>query len=256
MDPELQRLLLITFVAALLADVSMAFGVVPFFFLKDMSERMAGTLSAAAAGMMATASLVQLVGEGLERAPGIQAWEVAAGLGLGAVFYAGAAKWVRTHEDFDLLHLRQSGGAQSLMIVGAMTVHSLPEGVAIGVSFGSGEEGLGIAVASALAVHNIPEAIAITLALRAKGVSTWQCMGWAMFTSLPQPLAAPFAAWLIWIFEPLLPFGMGFAAGAMTFLVVDDLLPEALEKIDKTRTATAFMVGVVGMVVLGRLVGM
>jgi len=255
-DPELQRLLLITFVAALLADVSMAFGVVPFFFLKDMSERMAGTLSAAAAGMMATASLVQLVGEGLERAPGLQAWEVAAGLGLGAVFYAGAAKWVRTHEDFDLLHLRQSGGAQSLMIVGAMTVHSLPEGVAIGVSFGSGEEGLGIAVASALAVHNIPEAIAITLALRAKGVSTWQCMGWAMFTSLPQPLAAPFAAWLIWIFEPLLPFGMGFAAGAMTFLVVDDLLPEALEKIDKTRTATAFMVGVVGMVVLGRLVGM
>jgi zinc transporter ZupT len=49
---------------------------------------------------------------------------------------------------------------------------------------------------------------------------------------------------------------MGFAAGAMTFLVVDDLLPEALEKIDKTRTAAAFMVGVVGMVVLGRLVGM
>ena len=256
MDPELQRLLLITFVAALLADVSMAFGVAPFFFLKDMSERMAGTLSAAAAGMMATASLVQLVGEGLEQAPGIQAWEVAAGLGLGAAFYAGAAKWVRTHEDFDLLDLRKSGGAQSLMIVAAMTVHSLPEGVAIGVSFGSGEEGLGIAVASALAVHNIPEAIAITLALRAKGVSTWQCMGWAMFTSLPQPLAAPFAAWLIWIFEPLLPFGMGFAAGAMTFLVVDDLLPDALEKIDKTRTAAAFMFGVVGMVVLGRLVGM
>ncbi|MEX2465853.1 MAG: ZIP family metal transporter [Gemmatimonadota bacterium] len=256
MDPELQRLLLITFVAALLADVSMAFGVVPFFFLKDMSERMAGTLSAAAAGMMAAASLVQLVGEGLEKAPGLQAWEVAAGLGFGALFYAGAARWVQAHEDFDLMRLRESGGAQSLMIVAAMTVHSIPEGIAIGVSFGSGEEGLGIAVASALAVHNIPEAIAITLALRAKGVSTWQCMGWAMFTSLPQPLAAPFAAWLIWIFEPLLPFGMGFAAGAMTFLVVDDLLPDALEKIDRTLTATAFMVGVVGMVVLGRLVGM
>ena len=256
MEPELQRLLLITFAAAMLADVSMAFGVIPFFFLKDMSDRLAGTLSAAAAGMMATAGLVQLVGEGLEKAPGIQAWEVAAGLALGALFYAAAAKWVRAHEDFDLLALRKSGGPQALMIVAAMTVHSLPEGIAIGVSFGSGEEGLGIAVASALAVHNIPEAIAITLALRANGVSTWQCLGWAMFTSLPQPLAAPFAAWLIWIFEPLLPFGMGFAAGAMTFLVVDDLLPEALEKIDRTRTATAFMAGVVGMVILGRLVGM
>ncbi|MDZ7780710.1 MAG: ZIP family metal transporter [Gemmatimonadota bacterium] len=256
MDPELLHLLWITFLAATLADVSMVFGVAPFFFLKDMSARAAGTLSATAAGMMAAAGLVQLVGEGLRAAPGIRAWEVATGLALGSLFYASAARWVRTHESFDLLELRQSGGVQSLMIVAAMTVHSLPEGIAIGVSFGSGEEGLGIAVASALAVHNIPEAIAITLALRAKGVSTWQCMGWALFTSLPQPLAAPFAAWFIWIFEPLLPFGMGFAAGAMTFLVVDDLLPEALDEIDKTRTASAFMVGVVAMIVLGRLVGM
>lgn len=256
MDPELQRLLLITFAAALLADVSMALGVVPFFFLKDVSTRVAGALSAAAAGMMMTAGLVQLVGEGLERAPGIQAWEVALGLAVGALFYTGAARWVKGHEDFDLFHLRETGGSQALLIVAAMTVHSLPEGVAIGVSFGSGEEGLGIAVASALAVHNIPEAIAITLALRASGVSTWRCMGWAMFTSLPQPLAAPFAAGFIWFFEPLLPFGMGLAAGAMTFLVIDDLVPEALERTTRTRAAAWFMVGVIGMVVLGRLVGM
>lgn len=256
MDPELQRLLLITFAAALLADVSMALGVVPFFFLKDVSKRVAGALSAAAAGMMMTAGLVQLVGEGLERAPGIQAWEVALGLAVGALFYAGAARWVKAHEDFDLFHLRETGGSQALLIVAAMTVHSIPEGVAIGVSFGSGEEGLGIAVASALAVHNIPEAIAITLALRANGVSTWRCMGWAMFTSLPQPLAAPFAAGFIWFFEPMLPFGMGLAAGAMTFLVIDDLIPEALERTSRTRTAAWFILGVIGMLVLGRLVGM
>jgi zinc transporter ZupT len=135
-------------------------------------------------------------------------------------------------------------------------VHSLPEGIAIGVAFGSEDKGLGVAVVSALAVHNIPEAIAITLALRANGVSTWKCMGWALFTSLPQPLAAPFAAWLIWIFEPLLPAGMGFAAGAMTFLVIDELLPEALEKTRKGVVAAAFMGGIVAMIVLGRLVGL
>ncbi len=256
MDADLLHLLLITFVAAALADVSMAFGVAPFFFLKSMSKGVAGTLSAAAGGMMAAASLVQLVGEGLERAPGLQTWEVAAGLAVGAFFYSAAAQWVKAHEDFDMLALRKTGGAKSLMIVAAMTVHSLPEGVAIGVAFGSQEEGLGIAVVSALAVHNIPEAIAITLALRAQGVSTWSCMGWAMLTSLPQPLAAPLAAWLIWLFEPLLPFGMGFAAGAMMFLVVDDLLPDALESTGRTRTAAAFMAGVVAMIILGRLVGM
>ncbi len=256
MDADLLHLLLITFFAAVLADVSMVFGVIPFFFLKNLSRRASATLSALAAGMMAVASLVQLTGEGLRRAPGLQAWEVAAGFGLGALFYAAVAKWVRSNQSIDLLQLRKSGGAKSLLIVAAMTAHSLPEGVAIGVSFGSGEAGLGIAVASALAVHNIPEAIAITLALRAQGVSTWQCMGWAVFTSLPQPIAAPFAAWLVWLFEPLLPFGLGFAAGAMVFLVIDDLLPDALKEIDPTRTATAFTVGAIAMMLLGRLVGM
>ncbi|MFW5682484.1 MAG: ZIP family metal transporter [Phycisphaeraceae bacterium] len=256
MDPELQRLLLITFAAAVVADLSMVFGVAPFFFVKDMSARVAGAFSAAAAGMMAAASLVQLVGEGLDRAPGLQAWEVAAGLAAGAFFYWLAARWVRSNRDFDVASLRKTGGSRALLIVAAMTVHSLPEGIAIGVAFGSREEALGFAVVSALAVHNIPEAIAITLALRAGGVSTKACIGWALFTSLPQPLAAPFAAWFIWIFEPLLPAGMGFAAGAMTYLVVDELLPEAFESTSRTAVAMAFLGGVVGMIVLGRLVGM
>lgn len=253
---ELQELLLTTFIAAVLADVSMVFGVVPFAFVKDMSKRVMGVFSAAAAGMMAAASLVQLVGEGLEKAPGIQAWEVAAGLVAGALLYAGAARWVRKNEEFDLMKLRQSGGAQSLLIVAAMTVHSAPEGVAIGVAFGSQEIGLGYSVVAALAVHNIPEAIAITLALRANGVTLRSCVGWALFTSLPQPVFAPLAAWLIWIFEPLLPAGMGLAAGAMTFLVVDDLLPDAFENTPKEWVAAAFMAGVVLMIVLGRAVGL
>jgi len=256
MDAELLRLLLITFFAAVLADLSMVLGVAPFFFLEDLSQRAAATLSAVAAGMMAAASLVQLVGEGLRRAPGLQAWEVAAGLALGALFYAGVARWVRAAEGFDPLRLRATGGTAALMIVAAMTAHSLPEGIAIGVAFGSGEAGFGVAVVSALAVHNVPEAIAITLALRAKGLSIWQCLGWALFTSVPQPIAAPFAAGLMWFFEPLLPFGLGFAAGAMLFLVVDDLLPEALEEIDSSRTAAAFTAGAVAMIVLGRLVGL
>jgi len=256
MDAELLRLLLITFVAAVVADLSMALGVAPFFFLDDLSKRAAATLSAVAAGMMAAASLVQLVGEGLRRAPGLQAWEVAAGLALGALFYAGVAKWVKSREGLDPFRLRAIGGTAALMVVAAMTAHSLPEGIAIGVAFGSGEQGFGIAVVAALAVHNVPEAIAITLALRAKGVPIWQCLGWTLFTSLPQPVAAPFAAWLMWLFEPLLPFGLGFAAGAMLFLVVDDLLPEALEEIDSGRTAAAFTAGAVAMIVLGRLVGL
>lgn len=253
---DLQTLLLTTFIAAVVADVSMIIGVLPFFFVQHMSERLTGMFAAAAAGMMAAASLVQLVGEGLEKAPGIQAWQVAAGLAAGALLYAAAARWVHQHDQFDLMKLRQSGGTQSLLIVAAMTVHSAPEGIAIGVAFGTQELGLGYSVVAALAVHNIPEAIAITLALRANAVPMWQCLGWALFSSLPQPLFAPLAAWLIWIFEPLLPAGMGFAAGAMIYLVVNDLLPDALEDTSKERTAAAFMAGVVLMIILGRAVGL
>ena len=137
-----------------------------------------------------------------------------------------------------------------------MTVHSLPEGIAIGVAFGSEDRGLGFAVVSALAVHNVLEAIAITLGLRSAGVSVWRCMGFALLTSVPQPLAAPFAAWFIWLFEPLLPFGMGLAAGAMTFLVIEDLLPEALERAPRLTVAVAFVGGIAAMIVLGRLMGL
>lgn len=254
MDPELFDLLVFTFVAALIADVSMVFGVIPFYFIRNMSGRVAAILGASAGGMMAAASLVQLVGEGMDRSPGLEVWEVGAGLALGAVFYAAAAKWVERNEDFDVMALRKSGGTKALMIVAAMTVHSLPEGVAIGVAFGSQEQGLGISVVSALAVHNIPEAIAITLALKAAGLSTTRCLFWAVFTSLPQPIAAPFAAWFVFLFEPFLAAGMGFAAGAMTFLVIDELVPESLEEASPTTVASAFTAGVVAMIVLGRLV--
>ena len=262
MDADLIHLLLITLAAAVIADLSMAFGVLPFFFIKDMSERLTGMFSAGAAGMMAAASLVQLVGEGRDRAPGWQAWEVAAGLGAGAAFYWMAVKWVNSNRDFDIANLRKSGGRRALLIVAAMTVHSLPEGVAIGVAFGADFRGdgtlptLGVSIASALAVHNIPEAIAITLALMSAGLSVKACLFWALFTSLPQPLAAPFAAWFVWLFEPLLPFGMALAAGAMLFLVVDELIPEALERAQGTLVSIAFIGGVVVMISLGRLVGL
>jgi zinc transporter ZupT len=117
MDAELLRLLLITFGAAVVADLSMALGVAPFFFLEDLSTRAAATLSAVAAGMMAAASLVQLVGEGMRRAPGLQVWEVAAGIALGALFFGGVARWVKGRERFDPFGLRAAGGAGAVGMI-------------------------------------------------------------------------------------------------------------------------------------------
>jgi len=252
---DLPALLLTTFLAALATAVATGFGAAPFFFVRDMPSRLAGLFTAAAAGMMTAASLVQLVGEGLRQAPGPRAWEVALGLAIGAGFFAIASRWVRRHKKFDFGRLRRDGGAGALLIVAAMTIHSAPEGVAAGVGYGTGDLNFGLTIALAIAVHNIPEGLAIALALRPRGVSTWACIGWAIFTSLPQPATAVPAAWAVWISEPLLPAGLGFAAGAMTFLVVAELLPEALTRASRPAVAAAFLTGVIAMTLLGAIVG-
>ena len=252
----LYELLITTFVAALLTDLATGLGAVPFFFVRNLSAKIEGAFTATAAGMMIAASLIQLVGAALERAPGWHAWEVAVGIAVGAAFFGVASKWLHTNEDFDFLGLRKKGGSAALLIVVAMTLHSLPEGIAIGVGYGSGEYTLGFAVALAIAIHNIPEGVAITLVLRAKGVSTWGCVGFAILTSVPQILGAVPAAWAVWLFEPMLPAGMGFAAGAMTYLVVDELLPDATKHAGKPLTPLAFTGGVVLMMLLGVAVGL
>ena len=86
----------------------------------------------------------------------------------------------------------------------------------------------------AIAVHNVPEGLAISAVMRPKGASIAACAGWSIFSSLPQPLMAVPAFLFVEAFEPVLPYGLGFAAGAMVFMVFLELLPEAYENADAT----------------------
>lgn len=245
----LTEVLILTFFAALATDLATGLGVIPLFFVRSMSDRIAGVLTAASAGMMVAAS-VMMVGEGRAAAEG---GVVAVGLGVvaGGVFFALASRWVKDHETFDLAGLREKGGASALLVVAAMTIHSLPEGIAVGVAFGtadlSGSTTFGILMSAAIAVHNIPEGLAIGLALRPRGISAWRCVGWAIFSSLPQPLAAVPAAWAVWLFHPLLPGAMGFAAGAMVWLVFAELAPECAKQAGRGRSLAGAAVGFAAM---------
>lgn len=257
---DLGQLLLITFIAAAITDLATGLGAVPFFFLPRLPKRLNGVLIAAAAGMMTIASVLQLLGEARSRAPGWHLWQVVLGLVLGTGFFHVTARWVRRHEQFDLGRLRQNGGKGSLLVVAAMTIHSLPEGIAIGVAYATaawtGQLSFGLAVAVALAVHNIPEGMAIAAALRAKGVSALSCTGWALLSSLPQPLGAVPAALAVWAFGPLLPGALGFAAGAMMFLVAFELLPGSVDKAGRTGSSLGFCVGLGFMLALTALTGL
>ena len=155
-----------------------------------------------------------------------------------------------------------------LLILGILTVHSFPEGVAVGVSFADvGLDGgvpvagvtvpvLAVFMTIAISIHNIPEGVAVSIPLRSLGVGEWRMVGAAVFSSLPQPIGAVIAFLFVSWARAFLPFGFGFAAGAMVFLVVTEFLPEALEigeGLDGNgyRELTAgVVVGVVGMLPL------
>ena len=111
-----------------------------------------------------------------------------------------------------------------------MTLHSFAEGVGIGVSYGGGAE-LGIFITIAIAIHNIPEGLAISLVLVPRGASVPAAAGWSIFSSLPQPLVAGLAFLFVEQFRPLLAAGLGFAGGAMIWLVFAELLPDAREEL-------------------------
>ncbi len=104
----------------------------------------------------------------------------------------------------------------------------------------------------AIAVHNIPEGVAITAVMRPQGVSVARCAGWSVLSSLPQPLMAVPAFLFVEAVRPALPWGLGFAAGAMVFMVLVELLPEAFHEGRRPAVATLATLSIIGMVLFQR----
>jgi zinc transporter, ZIP family len=231
------------FLFALLTAVATGLGAVPFAFAKHPTRRWLGVSNAVAAGLMLAASF-GLIYEGMNYGP----LRALAGALLGLVFIVVARRSLR-QEEHPAVFASMSGfdARKALLIVGVMTIHSFTEGVGIGVSFGGGQA-LGLFISLALAVHNIPEGLAISLVLVPRGVGWVRAAFWSIFSSLPQPLMAVPAFFFIEVFRPLLPYGLGFAAGAMIWMVFSELVPDALDETSSNLVALVITVSVVAMV--------
>jgi zinc transporter ZupT len=235
---------LVVFLYALLTAIATGLGAIPFMFVREVSQRFAAYSAAIAGGLMLGASF-GLVDEGT--AYGRGATLIGALIGVAFIMVTQRLLGDQDGQDLVFEAARGEGAKKMLLILIVMTVHSFAEGIAVGVSFGGGVT-LGAVITIAIALHNIPEGVAISAVLRPQGVSLARCAGWSVFSSLPQPLMAVPAFLFVETFRAALPYGLGFAAGAMIFMVLVELLPEAYEHGDRAQVATLATASAVGMV--------
>jgi len=230
-------------------------GAIPVHFVKNNSRLLRAFSSAFAAGMMISAAVFSLAQEGISLrtkfpwAP----YEVVLGLLLGAAFFWWTSHFVE-HQHLENHTLAQGISPKGILIFIAMFIHSIPEGIAIGVGFATGNFHFGLIMAIAIGVHNIPEGIAVSLPLKKDGASTVKCAWASILTSLPQPIMAAPAALLGWLFAPVLGIGLGFAGGAMIYLVMAEMLPEAIEEGGKSLAAWGVMLGLCTMLMVTNLI--
>jgi ZIP family zinc transporter len=241
----------LVFAYGLVTALATGLGALPFLLVRKVSERLVGRLNAVASGLMLGACF-GLLAEGTR----FGGWQTFSGGMLGVLFILATNRFLRDH------HVppasgrgeeRDDGLRRMVLIVTVMTVHSFAEGVAIGTSFGGGMA-LATFITVAIAVHNIPEGVAISAVLRSNGVSVPRCAGWSIVSSLPQPVMAVPAFLFVEAFAPALPYGIGFAAGAMVFMVLLEILPEAYGKGSAREIGTITTLSMIAMMLFQKMV--
>jgi ZIP family zinc transporter len=205
--------------------------------------------------VMVAASFWSLLAPGIEMSPGegfVKVIPAVVGFALGALFLFGLDK-VLPHLHINFKESEKEGVKtpwhKTTLLVLAITLHNIPEGLAVGVLFGgvaAGFDGATIGGAVALAIgiglQNFPEGFAVSMPIRRQGASKWKSFMYGQSSAIVEPIAAVIGAWAVMTFQPLLPYALSFAAGAMIFVVVEEVIPETQQ--DKyTDIATLGFIG-------------
>lgn len=265
-----QNHVLLAFIATLITWAITALGSSMVFFFKEINQRILNTMLGFAAGVMIAASFWSLLAPAIEMAEdsSLPAWLVAAiGFVGGAAFLGLADKFI-PH-----MHLNSKEGEsegvsthlkRSILLVFSITLHNIPEGLAVGVAFGAVTNGIGnvsmmsaIAVALGIGIQNFPEGAAVSIPLRREGLSRKKSFLYGQASGLVEPIAGVIGAFSVTLIRPILPYALAFAAGAMIFVVVEELIPEAQSGNHKsTHLATAgCIVGFAVMMILDVALG-
>ncbi|MGK9419006.1 ZIP family metal transporter [Pseudomonas cedrina] len=239
-----------------------ALGATAAMVLRDISSRTQDTLLGFAAGMMLAASSFSLILPGIETAQDITgnpmwaACVVVLGLGLGVALMIGLDRFVpHEHSKSGRRGPQTERFNRVWLFVLAITLHNLPEGMAIGVSFANGDLRVGMPLTTAIAIQDIPEGLAVALALRVTGVSAVRAALIAIGSGLMEPLGAVVGLGVSSGFALGYPIALGLAAGAMIFVVSHEVIPETHRNGHETPATLGLMLGFAVMMFLDTALG-
>lgn len=216
------------------AGLCTGLGALPILFVKRITPNMQGVLLGFGAGVMLAATAFALVIPGLEAAattiphPLYAASIVTLGILLGGLFlwfshqYFPHEHFFKGREGSNLVNLKRVW----LFII-AIAIHNFPEGLAVGVGFGGGNVANGLALTLGIGLQNMPEGLVVALSLVSERYSKRQALFISLLTGLIEPLGGLIGAAAVSIAQPILPLAMGFAAGAMLFVICDEIIPES-----------------------------
>ena len=232
-----------------------ALGAAFVFFFKTMNRAVFDGMLGFTGGVMVAASFWSLLSPAIDMSDGdgfTKVMPAALGFLGGALFLYGLDK-ILPHLHINFRKEEAEGVKtewhRSTLLVLAITLHNIPEGLAIGVLFGGAAVGFegatlggAIALAIGIGIQNFPEGMAVSMPLRRQGLSRWKSFNYGQLSAIVEPMAAVLGAWAVMAFQPILPYALAFAAGAMIFVVVEEVIPET-QRDKYTDVATLGFIG-------------
>ena len=234
-DPAFAALLATTFTWLVTAA-----GASFVFFFKTMHRAVLDAMLGFTGGVMVAASFWSLLNPAIEMSekmyPSMKWMPAAVGFGLGAMFLFCLDKWL-PHLHINFKEEEKEGTKtqlhKSILLVLAITLHNIPEGLAVGVLFGAASLGIdgatipaAIALAIGIGIQNFPEGFAVAMPLRRIGMSRFKSFWYGQLSAIVEPIAGVIGALAVIYMQPILPFALAFAAGAMIYVVVEEVIPE------------------------------
>ena len=263
-DPPMQA-----FIATLFTWLMTAVGAATVFTTKNFNQKLLDGMLGLAGGVMIAASFWSLLSPALDMAEesgGIPWIPAAVGFLCGGLFIMSIDKILphlhpmSTMDHAEGIHPERK--RRSTLLVLAITMHNIPEGLAIGVAFGSVASGFpsaslagALALAIGIGIQNLPEGVAVSIPLRREGMSRMKSFGYGQLSGMVEPIAAVIGALAVGFIQPLLPYALSFAAGAMIFVVAEEVIPSSHENGNHDLASLSLMIGFTIMMILDVALG-